>query len=245
MVHASIEKSFDFDRPSLGDLAASLHEEVRSIAPLVDAAHMVGIGTSAVGTQAWIALAIIHAFWRNANVSPDVTAAVLSGWPEISASLEEVLCFRSEATDHESDPFLLFSPIASESIPVPAIDEYLDLVQNRFFVWRRPSIDRRSLGQSLLAGTGPDIEEDYLDALQKLKAKPSYDRLWLGYTDGRSFFRNERRQGPKGLELATSVTDLEHSSLSFEDSYACKISINVSLAAREMKRRALGLDVVS
>lgn len=140
---------------------------------------------------------------------------------------------------------LFFHPIASDTIPIPALDEYIDLVQNRFFIWKRPLIDRTSLGKALTKGSRSYTCEAYLDALKSLKAQPSYEGTWLGFTDGSRFFRNEKSRHNSQPTLASSVSAIENSSSSFENSYACKISINVSIAARELKRRALGLDVAS
>ncbi|WP_244484853.1 hypothetical protein [Rhizobium sp. Root149] len=214
-------------------------EDEASLAAVVKAADAVA------GMPRWIVLAVIHAFWRKANVAPQVTSSVLNAWPEIPASIEEVLSFKAGAAAEESDPFLFFHPIATETIPIPALDEYMDLVQNRFFIWKRPTIDRTSLGRALIEGSQSYGGGQYLDALRSLKAQPSYQSIWLGFTEGGRFFRNERSRHNLRPTLASSVSEISNPSSSFENSYACKISINVSIAARELKRRALGLDVVS
>lgn len=222
--------------------ANCLNDNERDIATLIDTIRDC-FSDPAAEEKSWIALAIVHAFSRNTKLPPNVTSSLLNETPAILDSLEQVLCFRTDPGATELDPFLLFGSIAAESIPIPAIDEYLELVQNRFFIWRRPTLDRISLGRALLDGDGSF--DEYLKALQQLKIKPSYDRIWLGFTDGERFFGNRFSSDHGRNGLAASILDLDEPRCSLEDSYSCKISINISLAAREMKRRALGLEVVS
>lgn len=86
------------------DLAALLGEDDASVATIINAAD------ASAGMPRWIVLAVIHAFWRKANVAPQVTSSVLNTWPEIPASLEEVLRFKTSAAAEESDPFPILSP---------------------------------------------------------------------------------------------------------------------------------------
>ncbi|MFL0691737.1 MAG: hypothetical protein ACJLUP_06320 [Agrobacterium tumefaciens] len=223
----------------IDDLATALGEDAATVGALVKTAN------PSVVRPSWIVLAVMHALWRKANVAPEITASVLNAWPEIPASLEEILCFRMNDSAEESDPFLLFHPSASQSIPIPAIDEYIDLVQNRFFIWRRPAVDRTQIAKGMIEGSSPDSGRAYIESLNSLVARPSYDSIRLGFTDGRHFFRSEGSQKDSRPKLASSVFEIEHCSSSFESSYDCKTSVNVSIAAREAKRRALGLNVVS
>jgi hypothetical protein len=224
-------------------IATCLNDDERNIATLFDTVRACFSEDLAGDGKSWIAFAIVHAFTRHTKVPPQVAATLLNDTPAILESLEQILCFRTDAGAAELDPFLLFGSIAAESIPIPAIDEYLDLVQNRFFIWRRPSLDRISLGRALVDGNGS--VDRYLEALQQLKTKPSYDRHWLGFTDGEGYIGSKSSSSHERNGLASSALDLEEPCCSLEDSYSCKISINISLAAREMKRRALGLEVVS
>ena len=160
--------------------------------------------------------------------------------------MTQALCFRPDPSEEEADPFLFFSEIAPESIPVPAVDQYLDVVQDRYFIWRRPVTDIAELGRALLQHRLPSREGtqlDYLEALQTLRAKPRYETVWLGFADGTRFIPKTETQ-KFGAESQDSVFPLDRSVPSLEDSFASKVSVNITLAAREMKRRALGLQVV-
>ncbi|MBL0371044.1 hypothetical protein JJB09_03300 [Rhizobium sp. KVB221] len=197
-----------------------------------------------------IALAILHTFSSRANIDPSTMAAALGFWPHVCASISRFVEFRPTPDADEVDPFLFFSPIAIESIPVPVVDEYIDIVQNRFVIWRRPSSDPTYLARAL-GGGAPEpchdgAEPNYLDALQKLKAAPVYDSISLGYLDAGDFRPNIHAHLPDKRDvLPSSIHCLARSATSLEDTYSFKVSVNVSLVAREMKRRALGLQVLS
>src|SRR3546814_6833714 len=107
-------------------------------------------------------------------------AAALTHWPQLSASISRFLEFQPGPQGEELDPFLFFSPIAAEPLPLPAVDEYVDIIENRFVLWRRPDADPTPLALAL-SGSGPadngDEGLDYLDALQRLKTTPSYDTV--------------------------------------------------------------------
>lgn len=228
---------FGLDPAILADLAAVLCEDEACLASIVEAAD------ETAGGPRWIALAVIHALWRKAGVAPQVISSVLKAWPEIVASLEEVMCFRANAAAEESDPFLFYQPVAAHSIPIACLDEYIELVESRFLIWKRPSIDRKSLGKALIAGAGSDNDAAYLDALKSLQARPTYQSTGLGFTDGSTFFHNECGRNLAEEALASSVLGTDQQDLLFENSYACKTSINVSVVIRAFKRVAMGLNV--
>ncbi len=229
--------NFGLDHATLADVAAILCEEEACLAPIANAAN------DTTGEPGWIALALIHALWRKAGVAPQVMSSVLKAWPEIVASLEAVMCFRANAAAEESDPFMFYQPVAFHSIPVAGLDEYIDLVENRFIIWRRPSIDRKSLGKALIAGRRSDNDAAYLAALRSLQARPTYQSTGLGFTDGSTFFHNEWGRNLAEQALESSVLCNDRSGLLFDNSYVCKTSINVSIVVRAFKRKALGLTV--
>ncbi len=229
--------NFGLDHATLADVAAILCEDEACLAPIANAAN------ETTGEPRWIAGALIHALWRKAGVAPQVMSSVLKAWPEIVASLEAVMCFRANAAAEESDPFMFYQPVAAHSIPVAGLDEYIDLVENRFIIWRRPSIDRKSLGKAMFAGRRSDNDAAYLAALRSLQARPTYQTTGLGFTDGSTFFHNEWGRNLAEQALESSVLCNDRSGLLFENSYVCKTSINVSIVVRAFKRKALGLTV--
>lgn len=229
--------NFGLDHATLADVAAILCEDEACLAPIANAAN------ETTGEPRWIALALIHALWRKAGVDPQVMSSVLKAWPEIVASLEAVMCFRANAAAEESDPFMFYQPVAAHSIPVAGLDEYIDLVENRFIIWRRPSIDRKSLGKALIAGRRSDNDAAYLAALRSLQARPTYQSTGLGFTDGSTFFHNKWGRNLAEQALESSVLCNDRSGLLLDNSYVCKTSINVSIVVRAFKRKALGLTV--
>ncbi|OAE48911.1 hypothetical protein [Agrobacterium tumefaciens] len=225
------------DPASLADVAAILFEDQACLEPIVEATDETD------GGPKWIVLAIIHALWRKAGVAPRITSCILKAWPEILTSLEQVMCFRADAAAEETDPFQFYHPLAAHSIPVLGLDEYIDVVDNRFLVWRRPTIDRISLGKALIASPRTDNDEVYLDALRALQARPTYQSTGLGFMDGSTFFHNKCRRKFAGQTLASSVLGSDHPGLLFDNGYVCKTSINVSISVRVLKRAAQGLNV--
>ena len=211
-----------------------------------------------LGAQASITLAIAHALHKVGGLGLADAAAVASGSWQISASLTKLLEFRPRGLRPGeddlpdggcADPLMLFAAHATEAIPVAAADEYLDVADGRRVYWRKPRRDAYALprephrisGASRREGT-PALHEQYLELLARLREPEDHVCEWIGtVADGR--FRpapdrfSERspgmRQGPSDIPLR-----------SFAESYVTKVSVNVSLAARSMKRRALGLAVV-
>lgn len=210
------------------------------------------------GAQASITLAIAHALHKVGGLGLADAAAVASGSWQVSASLTKLLEFRPRGLRPGeddlpdggcADPLMLFAAHAAEAIPVAAADEYLDVADGRRVYWRKPRRDAYALACELHRMSGasrredtPAHQEEFLELLARLREPEDHVCEWIGtVADGR--FRpapdrfSERspgmRQGPSDIPLR-----------SFAESYATKVSVNVSLAARSMKRRALGLAVV-
>ncbi|WP_395517475.1 hypothetical protein [Pseudorhizobium flavum] len=232
------------DPLTVAGLAASLNEDPVAVQLLLGTATKYDLLISPEDVKGLIPLSIMQVLWRRANVQPAIGAALLQAYPEITSSLEEVLFFRADEFGEEEDPFLFFRSTSPESIPVPATDDYIDVVQDRFFIWRRPKHDRHALGCSLLPEKSDLPLEAYLDALATLRRLPTYEPKWLGRMDGHQFVLNHNAE-PQRAELHGSLTSFTEAGVSFEDSYSFKISINITLAARDVKRRTLGLAVVA
>jgi hypothetical protein len=210
------------------------------------------------GAQACVTLAIAHALHKVSGLGLADVAAVASGSWQVSASLAKLLEFRPRGLRPGeddlpdggcADPLMLFTAHAAEAIPEAAADEYLDVADGRRVYWRKPRRDAHALACELhrlscasKREDTPALQEEYLELLARLREPEDHVCEWIGtVVDGR--FRpapdrfSERspgmRQGPSDIPLR-----------SFAESYATKVSVNVSLAARSMKRRALGLAVV-
>ena len=190
-------------------------------------------------------VAIIHALWRAAGVAPKLAEELLTSWPGIGASVAGIVDFAA------ADPFRFFDPAAGEAIPVAAVDEYLDFIDGRHFLWRKPRRDPLGIAESLVASEGrladdpqdPGVQQDFLAALANLREPASHERIWLGLLDG-GRFRPASPQAAGSERLGSGPADRQRPpEATLETNYRTKISINISLAARCMKRRALGLDV--
>lgn len=210
------------------------------------------------GTEAGIRLAIAHALHKVAGLGLTDAAAVSAGSRQVSASLTKLLEFRprglrpgeNDLPDGGcADPLMLFAAHAAEAIPIAAADEYLDVADGRRVYWRKPRRDAHALACELhrlscasRREDTPALQEEYLELLARLREPEDHVCEWIGtVADGRFHPAPDRfserspgmRQGPSDIPLR-----------SFAESYATKVSVNVSLAARSMKRRALGLAVV-
>jgi hypothetical protein len=210
------------------------------------------------GARACVGLAIAHSLHAFAGLALAEAAAVASGSWQVTASLLKIVEFQpprnsvldgTRADKPRPDPFMTFAPHAVEAIPVAAADEYLEIADGRRVYWRRPRRDAYLLACDLhrlsdidRRDDTPALQDEYLELLCRLREPADHDCEWIGtVAEGRFRSAPDRfaektpamRQGPSDILLG-----------SFAESYATKVSVNVSLAARSMKRRALGLAVV-
>lgn len=203
-------------------------------------------------------LAIAHALWRQAKLSSELAAQVVSSCPQIGASVAAITDFEHNQGPglashyHERpDPFRLFDPVADEMLPMQVTDEYLDLVDDRFLLWRRPEVEPVVTAANLHArsrrvASDPHdcvARQELLQQLAGLNRSVCHDRVWLGRVADGTFLPQAHDNG-KDARLPSSVFERPSSAAStLEMNYRTKISVNISLAARIMKRRALGLRV--
>ncbi|QDZ00221.1 hypothetical protein FQ775_07430 [Nitratireductor mangrovi] len=211
------------------------------------------------GSLASIKLAMAHSLHLHAGLALWDAALVSSGCWQISSSVLKILNFEpprhadvgvpKEGGDAHFDPFMLFAPHATESTPVAALDEYIEIADGRRVYWRKPRSNAYTLACELHRLSEVSRREDtrsfqgkYLELLSRLREPTDYVSEWIGTVAGGRFrpapnrFSGRAppmRQGPGGGEDRQTHAD----------SYVSKVSVNVSLAARLMKRRALGLAV--
>jgi len=210
------------------------------------------------GVQASITLAIAHALHKVGGLGLADAAAVASGSWQVSASLTKLLEFRprglrpgkNDLPDGGcADPLMLFAAHAAEAIPIAAADEYLDVADGRRVYWRKPrrdayllACDLHRLSRACRREDTPALQEEYLELLARLREPEDHVCEWIGtVADGR-FRPAPDRFAERSPAMRQGLFD--GGSRSFADSYATKVSVNVSLAARSMKRRALGLAVI-
>lgn len=108
-----------------------------------------------------VGLAVAHALRRQAGLAIDVAADVVAqSWP-ICGSVLATLDFippdgtsscptkDSSLRGEECDPLVLFAANGPEEVPIAAIDEYLDVIDGRRVMWRRPRNDAYRLACDL------------------------------------------------------------------------------------------------
>lgn len=209
------------------------------------------------GPQASIRLAVAHALHTGAGLAVADAAAVAAGCWQVSASLLRIVDFRprdgASAVEtgrdlQEPDPFMLFAAHASEAIPMAAADEYLDVADGRRVYWRKPRRDAYVLAcelQRLSAACRrddtPALQEEYLELLARLREPADHACEWIGTVADGGFRPAPDRFAERSPTMRQGPED--GTKQTFAESYASKVSVNVSLAARSMKRRALGLAV--
>lgn len=210
------------------------------------------------GVQTCTRLAIAHALHTTGALTLPDAAAVAAGSWQVSASLLRLLEFRppgcrpgdgDPAGVGDADPLMQFVPHAAEAIPIAAADEYLDVADGRRVYWRKPRRDAYLLACDLYRLScasrredTPALQEEYLELLARLREPEDHVCEWIGtVADGR-FRPAPDRFAERSPAMRQGLFD--QGSRSFAESYATKVSVNVSLAARSMKRRALGLAVI-
>ena len=201
-------------------------------------------------------LAIAHALWRQARLSGEIATRIVFNCPQVGASVAAIIDFehaRGSAPGFQdrSDPFRFFDPIADDALPLPVTDEYLDLVDDRFLLWRRPEIEPMVTATDLherskrVSGDPHDhvARQEFLQQLAGLNRSVCHDRVWLGQVNGEDFVPQPPRND-KNPRLPSSAFETSRcANPTLEMNYRTKVSVNISLAARIMKRRALGLAV--
>ncbi|MBS3652344.1 hypothetical protein KEU06_27510 [Pseudaminobacter sp. 19-2017] len=209
--------------------------------------------------RARVGIAISYALHSQAGLSLANAADIAAKSVKVSDSVLAALDFfppanpdsvESSAKRHwrdESDPFALFVPHADEELP--GVDEYLDVIDDRRIVWRKPRCDAYELAcdldrlsDAMRRENSPALQEEYLAVLSRVREPADQVAEWMGmvgddgfrpvpdrFTDVTPFLRH-------GIELTSDGSYCAQT-------YPTRISVNVSLAARSMKRRVLGLSV--
>jgi hypothetical protein len=246
------------------DLASALMCDAEAVRVMLDVLDcQTGHGENqlpfALPPRARVGMAISHALHSQAGLSLSGAADIVAKSVKISDSVLATLDFfpRTERDSVESsesrnwqderDPLVLFGVHADEELP--AVDEYLDVIDGRRIVWRKPRRDAYELACDLdrLSGAmrrehSPALQEQYLAVLSRVREPADQVAEWMGmvgddgfrlvpdrFTDVTPFLRH-------GIEFASDGSYCAQA-------YPTRISVNVSLAARSMKRRFLGLSV--
>ncbi|MDG4892567.1 hypothetical protein P9272_03015 [Mesorhizobium sp. WSM4976] len=208
------------------------------------------------GAHTCVRLAIAHALHVVVGLPMADSAAIASGSWQVVASLLKIVEFHPLRVNGGArqdgvgmDPLMLFAPHAAEAIPVAAVDEYLDVVDGRRVYWRKPRRDSYALACELhrlscvtSLEDEPALLEEYLELLASLRAPADHVCEWIGtVAEGR--FRPAPDRCAEGSQAMRQGPASTLRAGDFVDNYASTVSVNVSLAARLMKRRALGLPV--
>ena len=200
-----------------------------------------------------VALAVAWALHRDAGLQLPVAAAIARSRPRLCESVLTTLDFFPPSSGDEGstecDPFMFFAPHASESKAVPAIDEFIDLSDNRRICWRRPRRDAyrlacelRRLSEAVKSDDTPALHEAYLDLLSGLRGPVPQVSEWIG-TVREGVFRPVPDRFAEPSPAMRPGLEIEPDPSRFENTYGTRVSVNISLAARCFKRRMLGLEV--
>lgn len=215
-----------------------------------------------LSATARVSLAILHALWRAAGLPLCVAEQALSNWPQIAVSVARIVDFEREAWEDRcasrepasaADPFQFFGPFAEEPLPVGRIDEYIDLIDGRYLLWRKPKDDPHRIGTAihasqerlLLDPQDAAAQADFLEAAAFLRRPAEHELIWLGSTGDEVFQPTSAASGshaPERLPTSILLGDAGRAA-TLATNYRSKRSVNISLAARAMKRRALGLHI--
>lgn len=207
-------------------------------------------------------LAIMHALHSHAALDVTLAEQALSSWPTIALSVASLVDFQPDASNDDgaclepestADPFQFYGPHAGEPLPVAMLDDYIDVIDGRYLLWRRPKEDPQGLASVLHASQQRlrldphDVaaQADFLAAAAVVRRSPEHQSIWLGsIRDGRFCPVSSTRDARPCERLPTAPKIDEPGSLAtLATNYCSKHSVNISHAARSMKRRALGLTV--
>lgn len=207
-------------------------------------------------------LAIIHSLRCHASLKCYVAAQALSNWPQIAMTVARIVDFEPD-TSHDTgiclepapavDPFQFFGPFASEPLPVAMLDDYIDLIDGRYLLWRKPKSDPHGIATAIHASQerlrldpqDAAAQADFLEAAAALRQPCEHDLIWLGSIRDDVFCPTpaaNQSSLPEQLPTAPMIGDAGNVA-TLAMNYRSKSSVNISLAARAMKRRALGLTV--
>lgn len=249
-----------------GDLASALMCDAHDIRVLLDVLDgEAGRGASplpfSLPPRARVGAAISYALHDRAGLSLASAADVVAKSMKICDSILATLDFfpsakrlfaerdRKRDWRDERDPLVLFAPHASEELPVPAIDEYIDVIDGRRIVWRKPRRDAYELACELdrlsdatTRQNTPELQQELLAILGRLREPADHTAEWIGIVDDRGFRPRPDRFADFTPFLRRGV-ELSGDASRFTEACRTRISVNVSLAARSMKRRLLGLPV--
>lgn len=253
------------------DIATALGESRAALAELFDcntlkstrrAACADGPEQFELDAAARTSLAIIHSLRCDADLKCHVAEQALSNWPQIPVSVARIVDFEPE-TSHDTgarfetasaaDPFQFFGPFAAEPLPVAMLDDYIDLIDGRYLLWRRPKCDPHGIATAIHASQerlrldpqDAAAQADFLEAAAVLRQKAEHELIWLGSIRGEEFCPTpaaNQSSLPEQLPTAPMIGEAGNVG-TLAMNYRSKSSINISLAARAMKRRALGLTV--
>ena len=215
-----------------------------------------------------VGLAAAHALHFHARLPLMLAAEIVGRHWNISQSVARTLDFipdhpapvRLDTGDRihpdvlegkEADPLMWFTPYASEMLPLAAVDEYIHVVNGRELFWESPLGDAYELIDRLhnasLACDGvlvaPEARDVFLECLVTLRHEPQRQKQWLGVIrDGEYHFHDPSISADERPTTSATSRDCESGSGTVPIPLSV-ISVNISLAARAMKRRALGLEV--
>lgn len=249
-------------------IAESLDCEVDFIHDIVEAWTCRSLTTASAdpsarrhGPHGCVKLAIAHALVSVCGLAVQDAAAVTAGCWQVTASLLKVLDFapkrerpglaieETAGDDSAVDPFMLFVPHAIEAIPVAAVDEYLDIADGRRVYWRRARRDPYLFASELhrlytlnRRQATPEVQAEYLELLGRLREPADHICEWMGSVSFGRFRSAPDRFAERAPAMLQSPVRGSSEPI-YAASYAMKASVNVSLAARSMKRRILGLGV--
>lgn len=249
-----------------GDLASALSCDTQAIRVLFDALDgEAGRGGSplpfSLSPRARVGAAISCALHDRAGLSLTNAADVAAKSTKICDSILSTLDFFPPAKRFpaerdgkrdwrdERDPLALFAAHASEELPIPAIDEYIDVIDGRRIVWRKPRRDAYELASELdrlsdatARESTPALQQEFLAILGRLREPADHTAEWIGIVDVDGFRPRPDRFADATPFLRRGI-ELSGDASRFTEACRTRISVNVSLAARSMKRRLLGLPV--
>ncbi|WP_457581059.1 hypothetical protein [Ensifer canadensis] len=207
-------------------------------------------------------LAIIHSLRCHAGLKCHVAEQALSNWPQIAVSVARIVDFEPDTSPNTdtrfepasaADPFQFFGPFAAEPLPVATLDDYIDLIDGRYLLWRKPKCDPHGIATAIhtsqerlrLDPQDATAQADFLEAAAALRQTCEHDLIWLGSIRGEAFCPTpaaNQSSLPEQLPTAPMIGEAGNVA-TLATNYRSKHSVNISLAARAMKRRALGLTV--
>lgn len=264
MIDKELQRRWWFGRMSDQELADAVMEPKRSVQMVLAVpeiqSSLIGGGrgqwrTRVVPSWVRVAVPLVFALHHNCGFPLEKAGSIVGRCRRICEQIAAVVDFippnLAPVDDNQFDPAMLLTPDGSEFHPLgwyeanaafametiyPSADEYFELLDRQRLFWSSPLRNPLQLLSNL-------EESDYsILHHAREESERRYQSVYIRYRDDELIFDDARCDQINIASQENNYIKLWKNHLTTE--WKFKTSVNVSVCARSMKRRALGLQVI-